>query len=167
MKFEIKQGSVLDADVDAVVTAANPYLIYGGGLCGETFRQAGEKELEQELSKFDGCEVGDAVITSGCKLKAKYIIHAVGPKYYVDDNPQKDLKNAYLKSLQLADEKGLKSIAFPCLSVGINGFPLEEATQIAIDVISSYKSINLTKCFIFCYTALEFKSYFFIKNKKI
>ena len=165
MNIEIVKGSVVYADCDAVVNAANSYLSFGGGLCGEIYLEAGIDELTTECTQIGSCDVGDAVITNGYNLKAKYIIHAVSPIYDFDNNPSEKLKSAYLKSLTLADKKGLKSIAFPSLGTGINGYPLNDASEIALTTIINYQSKNLEKCMIYCYLDEEYNIYTKLFNK--
>ena len=124
MKFEIINGNIIKADVDAIVNAANNQLLYGDGLCGAIFEAAGFDALQEECELYEYCETGKAIITHGYDLKAKHIIHAVGPIYFNSNNPSEELKSAYLSSLKLADENTLKTIAFPCISTGYFGYPL-------------------------------------------
>ena len=159
MELKIVSGSVVFADVDVVVNAANKYLSKGGGLCGAIFEEAGMDKLAKECSAIGGCETGSAVITNGYNLKAKKIIHAVGPDYYADTDCPAKLKSAYQKSLELADKNGLQSIAFPSISTGIFGYPLEEASNIAVSTILNFKPNNLKVCYLYCYKEEEFIHY--------
>ena len=159
MEFEIVRGSVVDARVDAIVNAANNQLLYDDGVCGAIFEAAGFENLQEECELYEYCETGKAIITHGYDLKAKWIIHAVGPVYDESSNPSEELKSAYLSSLKLAEEYNLESIAFPCLSTGYFGYPLKEASEIAINTIKEYKSEVLRKCYFYCYTYDEYLVY--------
>lgn len=131
--IKIKQTDITQLDVDAVVNAANSGLNEGGGVCGAIFNAAGSIELGEACSKIGGCPTGSAVITPGFNLKARYIIHAVGPIWNGGkDSEEELLYGAYTQSLKLAMENGCKSIAFPLISSGIYGYPKEEAWKIAI-----------------------------------
>ena len=160
MKFEIKHCSVLDSNAEIIVNAANNYLSCGGGVCGAIFAKAGDLELEAECKEYGFIPTGSAAITNGLKTGAKYIIHAVGPNIYMDKNDwQEKLASAYRNSLLIADDAGVKSIAFPCISTGIFGCPLEESTEIALDVVSKFNPKNLDICCFCCYTEDEFETY--------
>lgn len=165
MEFKIFQGSVVNADVDAIVNAANNELLYGGGVCGAIFEAAGFDDLQEECELYEYCETGKAVLTHGYKLKAKYIIHAVGPVYYGNSNAEEELRSAYLSALKLADENNLESIAFPCLSTGIFGYPIKEATRIAIKTVMDYVPVSLKKCYFYCYKQESYFVYEEILNE--
>lgn len=139
MPFNIVQGDVTKMNVDAIVNAANTTLKMGGGVCGAIFLEAGPKELQEECDRIHMCPVGSAVITSGYKLKAEYIIHAVGP-IWQDGHHQEEaqLRSAYLSSLKLAKDKNLESIAFPLISSGIYGYPKEDALRVAREAITDF-----------------------------
>ena len=139
MPLEIVRNDLTKMKVDAIVNAANPALQMGGGVCGAIFRAAGERELQDACNKIGGCKVGEAVITAGFKLDAKYIIHTPGPIWQGGVN-QEDarLKVSYENSLELAKNHQCESIAFPLISTGIYGYPKEEASQIAVSTISSF-----------------------------
>lgn len=125
-------------DVDAIVNAANSELAPGGGVCGAIFRAAGP-ELVSACNKLGGCPTGDARITPGFKLPAKYIIHAVGPIWEGGEADEAELlAGAYRASLELARENGCRSIAFPAISTGIYGYPLEPATRVAVDTVRRF-----------------------------
>lgn len=164
MEIKIIQDSIVNSTADAIVNAANNNLLAGGGVCGAIFEKAGHEELQRECNKFRFCKTGEAIITKGFALKAKYIIHAVGPQYHYDKSPDKLLESAYLSSLKLAEEKAIESIAFPCISTGIFGFPLEEATLIALNTIYNYTPTHLKTCYLYCYTMEEFLVYNKIKT---
>ena len=128
--LEIIQGDITEQDTDAIVNAANAALQMGGGVAGAIRRKGGPK-IQEECNKIGGTYVGGAVITTGGNLKAKYVIHAVGPRWG-EGNEDEKLRNATLNSLKLADEKNLKSISFPAISTGIFGFTMKRASVIML-----------------------------------
>ena len=132
----IQQGDITGARVDAIVNAANSALLGGGGVDGAIHRAAGPSLLEacRALPTVDGirCPTGEARITPAGDLPARYVIHAVGPRYDIDPEPAKLLHSAYEHSLALAQEHDCASIAFPAISCGVYGYPLAEAAEIAI-----------------------------------
>jgi O-acetyl-ADP-ribose deacetylase (regulator of RNase III) len=139
--LRIIQGDLTEQEVDAIVNAANPSLMGGGGVDGAIHRKGGSKILE-ECKKIratlypNGLPTGKAVITSGGNLKAKYVIHTVGPIWRGGDEGEPELlAEAYKNSLKLAVEKGLKSIAFPSISTGAYGYPIEKASRVALKAI--------------------------------
>ncbi len=147
--LELIQGDITEMKTDAIVNAANAPLQLGGGVAGAIRRKGGPK-IQEECDKTGGTIVGGAVITTGGNLKAKYVIHAVGPRYGEGDEDRK-LKNATLNSLKLADEHSLKSIAFPAVSAGIFGFPKDRCAQIMLSNVIEYLkgSTNLERV-VFC-----------------
>jgi len=153
VEIECVKGDITEQqDIDVIVNAANKYLAPGGGVAGAIHRKAGPK-LYEECKKYAPIETGDAVITNGYNLPNPYIIHTVGPVYSEEKNPAEKLKMCFLNSLKLADEKNLKSIAFPAISTGIFGYPLEEAAEVSIkaviEIIPSLKSIKKIRFVLF------------------
>lgn len=143
MPFQILHNDITNMNTDVLVNAANSKLLMGGGVCGAIFRAAGEKELQKECEQIKHCPVGQAVITKAYNLKAKYIIHTVGPIYKDgNSNEAKFLKSAYETSLNLAKDYNLKSIAFPLISSGIYGYPQKEALNIAVSTIKEFLAEN-------------------------
>jgi O-acetyl-ADP-ribose deacetylase (regulator of RNase III) len=153
MKFgdsilELKIGDITLEDTDAIVNAANSSLMGGGGVDGAIHKRGGEivhKECLEIIKEIGNLNPGYAVITSGGNLKAKYVIHTVGPVWYGGDSgEEKILRSAYRKSLELAFSKNIKSISFPSISTGAYGYPVKEASYIAlseiIDFLKNYKT---------------------------
>ena len=132
--IELFQGDITKLQVDAIVNAANPRLAGGGGVDGAIHR-AGGPAIMDACRKIGGCPTGEAVITTGGNLAAKYVIHTVGPVYSSSAGVPKLLQNAYANSLNLAEKHGLKSMAFPSISTGVYGYPIEEASKIAIRTV--------------------------------
>jgi O-acetyl-ADP-ribose deacetylase (regulator of RNase III) len=142
--LEIVKGDIADVETDAVVNAANSTLLGGGGVDGAIHRKGGPKILEEckrirETEWPDGLPTGKAVITSGGNLKAKYVIHTVGPVWVGGFHVEAELlKQAYRNTLKLAVSKGLKTIAFPSISTGAYGYPIEEASRMAVGTVRSF-----------------------------
>ena len=150
MKPKILIGDLvaLPFRVGAVVNAANEDLAAGGGVCGVIFRAAGP-DLQSACAKVAPCPTGEARITPAFAINAEHIIHAVGPKYRDGSAAEKGLlASAYTSALQLADDVGLESIAFPAISTGIYGFPPEEAAPVVQAAITAFKSVNLKRCLL-------------------
>jgi O-acetyl-ADP-ribose deacetylase (regulator of RNase III) len=134
--LELLDGDLTEMDTDAIVNAANAQLILGGGVAG-AIRKKGGPKIQAECNKIGGTFVGGAVITTGGNLKARHVIHAVGPRMGEGQEDQK-LKNATLNSLKVADENNLKSISFPAISTGIFGFPIERCAEIMLKTTIDY-----------------------------
>ncbi|MFX1492647.1 MAG: macro domain-containing protein [Promethearchaeota archaeon] len=154
--IRLEQGDITELETDAIVNAANAQLIMGGGVAGAIRRKGGPK-IQEECNKIGSTYVGGAVITTGGNLKAKYVIHAVGPRMG-EGNEDKKLKNATLNSLKLLDEHNLQSVAFPAISTGIFGYPINKCAKIMINTAKEYlNGKTQIKSVIFClYTQSDF-----------
>ena len=163
--IKIVEGNILDFNGQAIVNAANENLSRGGGVCGAIFSACDANALEKECEKIGHCNTGDAVITSSCGLKKiKYIIHAVAPIYESDLNPESHLYNAYYRSLLLAYKNGIDSIAFPSLGTGIYGYPIEQASKIAIRAILDFLNVCNMDVYLYAYTHEDYQVYFIEKT---
>ena len=134
--LELVEGDITEMEIEAIVNAANSYLKHGGGVAGVIVRKGG-RIIQEESDEIGYCPVGQAVITTGGSLKAKHVIHAVGPRMG-EGNENEKLKNATLSSLKLADQNNLKSLAFPAISTGIFGFPMDRAAKIMLETTIDY-----------------------------
>ena len=147
--LELIEGDITEIQTDAIVNAANAQLVLGGGVAG-AIRKKGGPKIQEQCNKIGGTFVGGAVITTGGNLKAKHVIHAVGPRMG-EGNEDEKLKNATLNSLKVADENHLKSISFPAISTGIFGFPIKRCAEIMLKTTIDYlKSQTSLKKVIFC-----------------
>ena len=162
-KIKIVQGDITKIKADAIVNAANSSLMGGGGVDGAIHRAGGLailEECKQIRRNQGGCRVGEAVVTTAGKLKAKCIIHTVGPKWRNGTMQEAEkLAGCYKNSLRLADRKGLKSIAFPNISTGIYGYPKEEAAQIALKTVKESNTNTVKEVIFVCYDDENFELY--------
>ena len=155
--IKLVQGDITELDTDVVVNAANAQLILGGGVAG-AIRRKGGPAIQEECNKIGGTFVGGAVITTGGDLKARHVIHAVGPRMG-EGNEDEKLKNATLNSLKIMDENSLKTIAFPAISTGIFGYPIDRCATIMISTAKGYlASDTQIEEVIFClYSTTDFE----------
>ncbi len=136
--LEIAQGDITQQETEAIGNAANSALAGGGGVDGAIHRAGGPSLMSELKAKYQGCPTGSAVITGGGNLKANYVIHAVGPRYSGSPKDVEFLSSAYRKSLELCTQNKISSIAFPSISTGIYGYPVEEASRIALQTVMDY-----------------------------
>jgi O-acetyl-ADP-ribose deacetylase (regulator of RNase III) len=136
--LEIVQGDITQQDTEAIANAANSALAGGGGVDGAIHRAGGPTLMLELRAKYKGCPTGSAVITSGGNLKANHVIHAVGPRYSGSPKDPELLSSAYRKSLELCSQNKISSVAFPSISTGIYGYPVEEASRIALKTVMDY-----------------------------
>lgn len=150
-RIEIVEGDITRLDVDAIVNAANTMLAPGGGVCGAIHRAAGP-ELAEACAKLDGCATGEAKITPGFRLPARYVIHTVGPVWGGGERGEdRLLASCYANSLGLAVDHGLSSVAFPAISTGIYGFPPPRAANIAVTtVLNGLRTAPSLERVVFC-----------------
>ncbi|HOF04304.1 MAG TPA: O-acetyl-ADP-ribose deacetylase [Syntrophales bacterium] len=151
--LSLVQGDITREDTEAIVNAANSRLAGGAGVDG-AIHSAGGPSIMEECRRIGGCPTGQAVITTGGKLKAKYVIHTVGPVYRGGTRGEADLlRSAYAESLKLAAARKLKSVAFPAISTGVYGYPLGEAAHIAlktaVDYLRGHEDIELIRFVLF------------------
>lgn len=164
-RIEIVKGDITTMQVDAIVNAANTSLLGGGGVDGAIHRAGGPEILEQcrkIIAAQGGCSIGEAVITTAGKLSAKYVIHTVGPVWNGGSKGEEDLlANCYRNSLRLADEHNVQTIAFPAISTGVYRFPIDKATQIAVNecVRGLSKYDRLIKIFFVCFGIDVYNTY--------
>ncbi len=160
-KIKIIQDDITKLKVDAIVNAANTTLLGGGGVDGAIHRAAGPQLLE-ECRTLNGCTTGEAKITKGYNLPAKFVIHTVGPVWNGGShNEDKLLENCYKNSLKLAAENEIKTIAFPAISTGVYRFPLERATKIAINEVRNFleKNESMEKVIFVCFDERTYEVY--------
>lgn len=134
----LKQGDIVKEETEAIVNAANESLLGGGGVDGAIHRVGGPQILE-ECKKIGGCRTGNAVITSGGKLRARYVIHTVGPVFRGGGRGEPELlASCYRRSLEVASVQGIKSLAFPSISTGAYSYPIESASRIALKTVADF-----------------------------
>ncbi|MFH1321707.1 MAG: O-acetyl-ADP-ribose deacetylase [Bacteroidota bacterium] len=160
-KIEIQKGDITQFKVDAIVNAANTTLLGGGGVDGAIHRAAGF-ELLEECRLLNGCKTGEAKITKGYNLQAKYVIHTVGPVWNRGSRNEPELlANCYKNCLKIAAENNIKTIAFPAISTGVYRYPIEEATEIAVTETRKYLVDNpkIEKVVFVCFDENTYKIY--------
>jgi len=154
------KADITALEVDAVVNAANPSLVMGGGVDEAIHEAAGEDELSAALAAIGHCDLGDAVSTAGFGLPARWIIHAVGPVWEGGRSHEPDnLASAYRRSVQVADELGAASVAIPAISTGIFGYPKEEAAEIAVTTVRSLETTNIRRVILVAFDEDTLRSY--------
>jgi O-acetyl-ADP-ribose deacetylase len=164
-KISVLQGDITAIGIDAIVNAANSSLLGGGGVDGAIHRTGGPKILEEckeILARQGNCNTGDAVITTGGNLPAKYVIHTVGPIWEGGNNDEAEkLRDCYKNSLELAVKHGISSVAFPCISTGVFGFPKQEAAKIAVETVNSFliEDHHIEKVLFICFDQENFNLY--------
>ena len=159
MFINLVKGDITQVKADAIVNAASTTLLGGGGVDGAIHQAAGP-ELLRECRTLGGCKTGDAKITKGYNLPAKYVIHTVGPVWRGGSKGESELlRNCYLNSLAVAEKYRIKSIAFPAISTGAYGFPKEEAAKIAIETVRSYPCKSLKKIIFVLHSEEDFQIY--------
>jgi O-acetyl-ADP-ribose deacetylase (regulator of RNase III) len=155
MEIEVVRGDLTDEDVDAIVNAANSSLLGGGGVDGAIHRAGGPEILDvcKEIRRTqypDGLPTGQAVATTAGRLKARWVIHTVGPIYLDHDHPEHLLASCHIESLRVADELGARSVSFPAISCGIYGYPLREAAPIAVETVRAAETdVELVRFVLF------------------
>jgi O-acetyl-ADP-ribose deacetylase (regulator of RNase III) len=155
------QADITTLDVDAIVNAANESLLPGGGVCGAIFRAAGP-ELVEACRLLGGCRTGDAKLTRGYRLRARYIIHTVGPVWHGGLQGEAELLAAcYRRTLELADANAIKTLAFPSISTGIYGYPIEEAVKVAVATTRQFLSnpTGIREVMYCCFSQGDFRTY--------
>lgn len=160
--IKVVRGSVVDMHVDAIVNAAKPSLLGGGAVDGAIHRAAGPKLLE-ECKTLGGAHTGEAKITGAYNIDyAKHIIHTVGPVYHHGQDNAGLLANCYRNSLDLAVEYGCKSIAFPCISTGVYGYPIREAAAVVMETVTAWENEHSDaglEIYLCCFRDAEFEAY--------
>ena len=160
-QIEVKSGDITKEKVDAIVNAANTSLLGGGGVDGAIHRAAGP-ELLMECITLRGCKTGEARLTKGYKLPAKFVIHTAGPVWHDGaQNEDELLANCYRNSLKIAQENQIETIAFPAISTGIYRFPIERAAQIAVKTVKeNLAGSGIKKVVFVCFNELNYQKLF-------
>lgn len=160
MIFKVNKGDITTLSVDAIVNAANSSLLGGGGVDGAIHRAAG-RELYVECKTLGGCNTGEAKITKGYNLPAKYVIHTVGPIYYEHNEGENInlLRMCYINSIKVANDYNIKSIAFPAISTGVYGFPKELAAKTAIDTLINISQSSVEEVIFVCFDEETYRIY--------
>ncbi len=165
-RFKVLQGDITKEKVEAIVNAANESLLGGGGVDGAIHRAAGPGLLA-ECRTLGGCPTGQARITSGYKLPARYVIHTVGPVWSGGNAGEDDLlASCYRSCFELVEQHGIRSVAFPAISCGAYGYPLERAAAIALEAIRSFLQSNheVERVHVVCYTSDVYDAYWGLLN---
>jgi O-acetyl-ADP-ribose deacetylase (regulator of RNase III) len=169
LKFKVLQGDITKEKVDAIVNAANNSLLGGGGVDGAIHRAAGP-QLLAECRTLGGCETGDARITHGYKLPAKFVIHTVGPVWGGGDSGEDELlARCYQSCFALVEQYGLRSVSFPAISCGAYGYPLDRAAAVAVNAIRSFldRYQEMDRVHVVCFTADAYDAYWEILNDMV
>lgn len=165
--LRVIQADITTLAVDAVVNAANSSLLGGGGVDGAIHRAAGPGLLD-ECRQLGGCPTGEARITGGYNLPAKYVIHTVGPVWRGGSHGEADLlSSCYQRSLEIAVERGLTSIAFPCISTGVYGYPHQPAAEIAVTAVRKFTAVaaSVSEVIFCCFSRQDYDIYMGILSK--
>jgi len=163
MKVRLVQGDITGIEVDAIVNAANSGLLGGGGVDGAIHRAAGPELADacRHLRETcGGCATGDAVITGGFNLPARHVIHTVGPVWHGGDQGEAELlANCYRTSMMLADTQGIRTIAFPAISTGVYGYPIEKAVKVAFEAVRSHKAESTEEVVFVLFSEADYRVY--------
>jgi O-acetyl-ADP-ribose deacetylase (regulator of RNase III) len=160
-RIELTRGDITKLRVDAIVNAANESLLGGGGVDGAIHRAAGPSLLE-ECRKIGGCPTGEARITKGYRLPARYVIHTAGPVWFGGGHGEDEaLRKCYWNSLNLAEQNEIQTLAFPSISTGAYGFPIERASRIAVATVGDYimRSTAIEKIIFVCFSESDYSIY--------